>query len=399
MKRAIQLSVLAAILAFPAAAQADTDGLMDWSVSPWTGSVDDLNYTVGGQAYGSMFSADEPLPQGFATKDATGAASINGRIERDYDSGLTLAIKGTFELYHDHLSGDNYGSDFLQKLYGSAQTGLGRVEVGMADGAAYSLAIVGPSINGETTIDNPNATFFRDPSTGQAFVNIFTLNSATEASLNYAKISYYTPRLFGVQLGVTFTPSEGKDVLPFLNVGQHVSNRQQNMFEAAVNYSDTFGPFTASLASGFTFAHNADKTPGHEGLTDWDVGSQLDWAINDDFKLSVGGAYRHSNAYAFNINDVRADGRTESLHLSTVLSYGSWSLGGEIGNATAEGTLGSPTLGIHGYEISGGYQVNTNLQLNAGWQKLVYTRDAGVFYNAAPRIDLDAVFLHAVLNI
>src|SRR6201996_7707943 len=270
MKRAIQLSVLAAVLAVPAAARADTDGLMDWSVSPWTGSLDDLNYAVGGQVYGSGVSPDEHLPPGYATKESTGAASINGRIERDYDSGLTLAIKGTLELYHDHLSGDNYGSDLLQKLYGSAQTGLGRVEVGMADGAAYSLAIVGATVNGETTIDNPNATFFRDPSTGQAFVNIFTLNSATEASLNYAKISYYSPRLFGVQLGATFTPSEGKDVLPFLNVGQHVANRQQNFFEAAINYSDTFGPITASFASGFTFAHNADKTPGHAGLSDWD---------------------------------------------------------------------------------------------------------------------------------
>ena len=68
----------------------------------------------------------------------TGAASVNARLQRDYDSGLSLALKGTFEIYHDHLSGDNYGSDFVQKVYGTVQTGLGHIDVGMTDGAAYA---------------------------------------------------------------------------------------------------------------------------------------------------------------------------------------------------------------------------------------------------------------------
>ncbi|MGZ6006029.1 MAG: hypothetical protein ACXWKS_01065 [Rhizomicrobium sp.] len=371
----------------------------DWSLSPLTGDLGDLTYSVGGQAYGSVFAADQPSAPGLDKSGATGAASINARLQRDYDSGLSLSLKGTFEIYHDKLSGDNYGSDFVQKVYGSAQTGLGRIDVGMADGAAYALSITGPTVNGEVTIDNSNATFFRDPSTGQAFPNVFALNSAVESSLNYAKVSYYTPRLFGVQIAASFTPSEGKDVIPFLNSGPHAPNRQTDMWEAAINYSDNFGPVTLGVYGGIILGHDDAKTFGHKGLTDWGVGSQLDWDVTDDMKWSFGGAYRKADTYAFDINNAFSSGNTQSLHLSSTVTYGSWSAGIEFGNGRTDGFLGAPTLGTHALLVDAAYAVNTNLQLTAGWEKLNYSRTSGTFYNGAPTIGMDAVFLHAVLNI
>ena len=378
----------------PAAAAWD-----DWSITPWTGNTtDDVTFKVGGQAYGSVFDADQP-GNGFSKTNVTGAASINASLQRDYDSGLSIALKSTFEVFHDKLSGDNYGSDLVQKMYLSAQTGLGRIDAGMTDGAAYALAVVGPEVNGEVTIDNPNATFFRDPSTGNAFINVFALNSAVESSLNYAKISYYTPKLYGVQLAVTFTPSQGKDVIPFLSAGPMTPNAQKSMWEGAANYSDDFGPVTLSAYAGITVAHGAHKTAGHAGLTDWGTGAQADWNIDDDTKLSVGGAYREANTYTFDINNALTSGATRSAHASTVLTRGSWSVGFEFGTGSADGALGLPTLDVHAYDADVGYAVNANLQLSAGWQKLDYGRGLGVFYNGAPKIDMDAVFLHTVINI
>ncbi|MGZ6007985.1 MAG: hypothetical protein ACXWLO_01730 [Rhizomicrobium sp.] len=388
-----------ACVALLASLPARAAGWDDWSLSPLTGDLGDLTYSVGGQAYGSVFAADQPSAPGLDKSGATGAASINARLQRDYDSGLSLSLKGTFEIYHDKLSGDNYGSDFVQKAYGSAQTGLGRIDVGMADGAAYALSITGPTVNGEVTIDNSNATFFRDPSTGQAFPNVFALNSAVESSLNYAKVSYYTPRLFGVQIAASFTPSEGKDVIPFLNSGPHAPNRQTDMWEAAINYSDNFGPVTLGVYGGIILGHDDAKTFGHKGLTDWGVGSQLDWDVTDDMKWSFGGAYRKADTYAFDINNAFSSGNTQSLHLSSTVTYASWSVGTEFGNGRTDGFLGAPTLGTHALLVDAAYAVNTNLQLTAGWEKLNYSRTSGTFYNGAPTIGMDAVFLHAVLNI
>jgi hypothetical protein len=371
----------------------------DWSVSPLSGSIGELNYSVGGQAYGSAYWASQPSAPGLDQTGVTGAASLNARLERDYDSGLSLALKGTFEIYHDQLSGDNYGSDLVQKLYGSVQTGLGRVDVGNSDGAAYALSITGPTVNPEVTIDNSNATFFRDPSTARAFPNIFALNSAVESSLNYAKVSYFSPRLFGLQIAGSFTPSQGKDVLPFLNSGPHLANRQTDMWEAAINYSNTFGQMTFGLYGGLIVGHNVAKTFGHKGLTDWGVGSEIDWSVNDDVKWSFGGAYRKADTYAFDIDNALDGGNTQSLHLSTTISYGSWSAGFEFGNGRSDGFLGAPTLGTHGLLVDAAYAVNSNLQLSVGWEKLNYSRNVGRFYNGASVIGMDAGFLHAVLNI
>jgi hypothetical protein len=70
-----------------------------------------------------------------------------------------------------------------------------------------------------------------------------------------------------------------------------------------------------------------------------------------------------------------------------------------LGNGRSDGFLGAPTFGTHGLLVDAAYAVNSNLQLTAGWEKLTYSRSAGLFYNGAPVIGMDAVFLHAVLNI
>ena len=116
-------------------------------------------------------------------------------------------------------------------------------------------------------------------------------------------------------------------------------------------------------------------------------------------KWSIGGAYRKADTYAFNINNAFNSGATTSLHVSSTLSYGSWTAGAEFGEGATDGFLGAPTIHNHAFLIDVAYALNTNLQLTAGWEKLNYNRNIGTFYNGAPHIAMDAEFLHAVLNI
>ena len=378
---------------------AQAAGLGDWSLNPWTTNWDSMSLTVGGEASGALFGANMPKATGFDQSWASGMADVSAKLERDYDSGMSLSLNTSFEVARDKLSHDNYGGNFVQKVYGVVQTGLGKVEVGMTDGAAYALSVTGPVVDGITSMDNANTTFFRDPSTGRDFTEVFALNSAVESSLNYAKISYYTPRLFGIQLAVSYTPSEGRDVVPFLNNGPDTNNRQKSIWEAAASYSDYFGPVAVGFYGGISVGHGDRKTPGHAGLTDWGVGSEIDYSLNDDVKLAIGGAYRHANTYAFDIYDALSNGGTESSHLSATVTDGPWIVGGEYGSGTADGGTLAPTIGVHGYQASVGYVFNTNLQTTLGWQELRYGRDAGLFYNGAPRISMDAVFFHVKLHV
>jgi Gram-negative porin len=396
MKTFVAAGLALAVMAGPAAAL----DLSAWNLSPQgTELFDNYMLKLRGTANGSAYWASQPDFAGLDQAGVTGAATLMPSIERDYDSGMVVALKSAFEVYHDDLSIDNYGGDFVQKAYLSVQTGLGRVEVGNEDGAAYTLAVTGPVVEGDISIDNTNASFFRDPTTGTAFINVFALNSASESSLNYAKVSYYSPRLFGIQLAGSFTPSEGKDVVPFLDSGPRVPDRQKSLWELAASYTHDMGALSLQLSAGWTVGHDDDKTPGHAGLTDWSLGGELDYTVNDDWKLALGGAFRHSNSYAFNVNDVQASGETTSAHLSATATHGPWIAGLEWGNGDADGRLGSPTLGVHGALAAVGYVLNTNMQLNVGWEEYRYSRSAGAFYNGSPRIHMDAAFLHLMFQV
>lgn len=368
--------------------------LTDWNVSPYEADLGgNFSLKVNGAFDGSAYANDEPAPA-LDPAGVTGTGWVGAGIERDYDSGLQISLNSVFEVYRDRLSVDNYGGDFVQKVFARVQTGLGRVEIGNEDGAAYALAATGPVVEGFSSIDNPNATYFRDPATGRAFADIFALNSAVESSLNYAKISYYTPRLFGIELAASYTPSEGKDVVPFANNGPQVANRQKSLWELAASYTGNYGALSYGLSAGWSVGHDDNKTPGHAGLTDYAFGASADYALNDEWKVSFGGAWRHANAYRFDIDDVSDSGATTSAHLSAAITHDSWILGGELGQGTAEGSPGEPTYGLHAASATLGYVVNTNLQVNLGWEQFLYRRDSGVFYDGAPRIKMNAGFLN-----
>lgn len=383
---------LCAGLPFVPAEMARAD-LADWSVGSLVTDIGAAQFQLGGSAYGAAFANDQPGFPGLATNGATGALRFVPRLVRNYDSGLVIGFHATVLAYRDRLTNDRYGGTAFEKAYGSLQSGLGTVEIGDTDGAANRLAITGPKVSDKASLDDPEITFFRDPVSGHAFDETFTVRADAGASSNFAKLSYLSPRLFGAQVAVSFAPSEGRNIIPLVSSGRHVPDRQKNLWEIAANYTDYFGPVTLSAYGGVSAGHDGAKTPGHEGLTDWALGTEADYNVNDDLKLSLGGAYRESNAYAFNLNSVFAHGTTRGLHGSAMATYGSFVGGFELINGTADGTLGSPTLGVHGYQASLAYVLNSNLQLTGGWQQLDYARDAGVFYNGAPKIGMNAGYL------
>ncbi len=237
-------------------------GLTDWNVSPYETMIgDDLALRVTGAADGSAYFAGQPDAPGLDQDGVTGAAWMGLSLERDYDSGLAIALKSTFEVYHDRLSGDNLRQRFraegLRPAPHRARPGRDR----QCRRRGLRPRGDGPRGAGLHLHRQSQRHVLPRPLHGGAFVNVFALNSATEASLNYAKISYYTPRLFGVQLGMSFTPSEGRDVVPFVNKGPYVPDHQTDIWELAASYSDSFGPATLNFSAGWSVAHDDLKTP------------------------------------------------------------------------------------------------------------------------------------------
>ena len=176
-----------------------------WEVAGW-------EVRLSGFATGSAFTADEAGGPG--NTDVTGEARVNLRVQRMFDSGLTIGARSVVLAYHDALSGDRYGNDTFEKLYVFVQTAYGTVEAGQQDGAGARLGVTGPKVDDHVSLDDPDTAFFIDPSTGRRFDTFFRPYSAAAATSNAAKFNFISTRLLGVQLGLSLTPQAVKAPLP-----------------------------------------------------------------------------------------------------------------------------------------------------------------------------------------
>ncbi|HKX64557.1 MAG TPA: hypothetical protein VJM78_04550, partial [Rhizomicrobium sp.] len=216
----------ALLLASPAQAQLPSQPLAPPS---WPLGQGELRLAA--EAGGALSGPHQPGWQG---AQASGVLRLMPEFRRDYDSGLSLRLNSAFALA-DPLSRGRYNGDVIERLTGSAQTGLGQIEIGITDGAGYGLAVGGPKVDANVSLDDPRTSFYRDPVTHRAVINMFALRTQADASSNYAKFVYTSPSLFGAQLALSFTPSEGKQ-FPFLNAGPHLPGRQADFWEAALRY-------------------------------------------------------------------------------------------------------------------------------------------------------------------
>ena len=381
------IGVLLAAAGLGTAAQAQG---WDGTIAPYQAFPGNAQFDLNASAEGALFS-----PHG--GQRASGAFKLSPRLHRDYDSGLVLGLNATLTA-SDVLSRGRYDGDVIEKIYGDVRTGLGRLEIGQSDGGAYDLAISGPKVDAAVSLDNPQITFFRYPSTGRAFTDIFSLHTQIGASSNYAKFSYVSPNLLGAQLALSFTPNQAKLGIPFLHAGPHVPGRQVDIWEGAIKYSDEFGDWTLSAYGGGAWGRGEHKLPGQEGVSDLGAGLRADYQASDEMMVSLGGAWRQSNAYAFHIARSFQANTSSVMQASGSISYGDWVAGVEVGSGDAGSVGAMPHLGLDGYQASLGYVLGNSIQVTGGWQRLTHHRSSGKFYNGAPHIGLDAGFLHLTVK-
>jgi len=386
-------TILVAATAFASAQAAEPSPLADaLSLEPPQWNIGDISIKLGGFAAGTAFDAHQSGGPLFSTdnhQDASAEARTNLRAQRIFDTGLIVGAGADFLLYRDKFSGDQYDNDTVEKIFLFLQTGFGRVEAGEQDGAGYTLGLSGPVTNEDVTLENRNISLFRDPTTGGNFGDVFRSVTAVQSTSNFAKIVYTSPRLFGLQVGASFTPQMVRSPLPFTGNPNSDPDQQQDVWEIAANYTTYLSNVALGLSAALARGSLKNRSVGTDDLQDWALGAQLAYTLSD-VKLSLGGAYRDSNAYAFNPGQALRHGGTHSTHISTTAEWGSWIAGLEYSWSEA---MGATDLDVAGYQISGGYRLNDNLQITAGWQWYDYRRNLGTFYNGAPKIDMNAAFL------
>lgn len=385
-------AVFAVLLAAPARADAPSD----WNVATYKFTLLGMIGSVGGQASGAAFGAHQSGLGGQG--GATGYLLLTPQLETVFDNAWEMGFRGALLAYHDGLSGDIYGDDVFQKAYGFLQMPYGRFEIGQQDGAGTKLSFTGPTVDDDVALNDANVSFFRDPKTGHALADVFPMRTEMFASANDAKISYYIPHLTDFQVGFSWTPSEAKGGLPFIDGDGHVANQAKNILELAANYAGYFGNAVFRAYGAAAIAHNDAPTPGHDNLRDYALGGEVDYGFST-MRLALGGSWRRSNAYVFDVEQPFTHGATNMARASAALFKGKWSAGLEYETGNAAAHLALPHLEENGYEASVGYAINQQLQLTGGWQHMYLTRSSGAFYDGLSRIEGDAFFLHTSFRV
>lgn len=360
-------------------------------------SLGDWNASLGADLSGALFAGHQGGGVDHAGMQAF--AVFTPSVWRTLSEGWEIGANGSILAWHDNHSGDNYGNDVFELAYLYVQSPYGRIEIGQQNGAAYTQAVTAPLVDGPAAINDGNVTFFEDPATGLAFIGIFNLRTGVFTSANNAKVSYISPRVGGFQISGSFTPYQTKAVLPWTMMGHHVANRTTNTAEGNLNYTSQFGDWSVQVSTSFAMAHNAAPTAGHDDVWDWGAGAETDYALNADSKLSLGVAYRISNAYTFNVQQAFTHGTTSNVDVGVMWTKGAWLAGVEYETGKADAVPGSPRLRERGWNPSLSYNVNTNLQMTLGWQYLHFDQGSGVFYNGKSEIGMNAGYLHANFQI
>ena len=370
-------------------------GPLTHPLAPPSWQMGQAELKLAAEANGALFAPHQPDWRG---AQASGAFLLMPQLRRDYDSGLSLSLNGTFAAA-DPLSRGGYDGDAIERLTVAARTGLGTFEIGLTDGAGDALDLGGPKVDADVSLDDPRTSFYRNPLDGKAVINLFALRTQAGASSNYAKFVYTSPLLFGAQLALSFTPSEGKQ-LPFLNAGPHVPGRQVAFWEAALRYEMEWDALSLAAYGAIVESRGEHKRPGQEGTSDFSFGLRGDYPLGDTIRLSLGGSWRQSNAYGFDIHQTWQPSTTRGQHISAAVTDGKWIAGVEYGNGVAKevAIAGLPRLGLNGAQASLGYVFSPSLRLSGGWQHLTYGRNSGVFFNGASQLRMDAIYLHLNLK-
>jgi len=185
------------------------------------------------------------------------------------------------------------GDDFGRFEFGSNEGASGTMEIDASNIARATGGIEGDWWHHVNTATVSNAAF--EPN--------LVIADAIATGADAAKLTYYTPRFSGLQLGVSYTPDSG-DIGSALNLSaKDVVGEFENIIAAGINYEADLDGVGLAVAAVIETGDSEESTAGTgttvEDLEGYSIGAKLDfggvaiagnWADRGDTGQAVGAA-------------------------------------------------------------------------------------------------------------
>jgi hypothetical protein len=337
---------------------------------------DPLKVTVGGSVVTGFYVIDADnvgVTSYQDTKVAVVARNIDIIAEGTLDNGMTAGVDAKLMLGSDFsnatTTANGNGFATFRQLFAYLEGGFGRFEMGGTDGAAYKMHYTSPWFVPGNGVDSPN--IYNAASSGVRLSTFSLL--ATDSN----KVSYFTPRLAGFQLGVSYTPDTGTSITGRnvrangLGVLAKTAVATSDVFEVAANYAGTFGGVDLGVDGFYT---SADAAAANVDPEEYGFGANIGYA-----GFTLGGAYYASSDVAGNFTSATGAGSTV---WTAGLAYatGPWTVG--VAYLNADDDLAGSQASNESWQVGGGYSLGSGVDLGLDLQMNTYDTPAGVSYDS-----------------
>jgi predicted porin len=248
----------------------------------------------------------------------------------------------------------------------------GRVELGQTDGVANKMWYGAPTPISSHGVNSPTILAANIP----AGSILGTPTTYLDNSGDFEKLTYFTPRMSGFQLGVSYTPSGceegdaatgptrcGGSYAGMQRSGASASGRLEDGFDIAANYVRTIGGVDVALYAAYARMAAALSTASFDDNTQWGAGASLGYA-----GFTLGGGYKKSsNRYGARDVDQR------DWNVGLAYATGPWTLGVQYHDAKAEDPLGNAGSAgqedeYTGVSLGAMYELGPGIKLYGGVQ-------------------------------
>lgn len=200
----------------------------------------------------------------------------------------------------------------------------GRIEMGDRDGAMNKMNTTGPFVLGSSIVGVALIQTVSAPAGNQAGNPLYAPGFSDST-----KVTYYTPRFAGIQLGASYTPDDvenqgrfGIGVAAVDTTAVAADAAIGDIFDVSANYVRQFGQLGLRANAAYRKGDQESTAVGTFDLKQWVVGGQIGWK-----NWAFGGGFYRNEA---NVNTGGAGNRKQDddqYRLGLTYSLGPW-LGG-----------------------------------------------------------------------
>lgn len=323
---------------------------------------DPLTVTVSGSVVTGFYFVDMDTVAGVDaddTKVAVVARNVDIVASGTLDNGLVAGAALKVQLGDDDNPAAAADDATFSEAYAFLEGGFGRVELGATDGAAFKMHYTSPWFVPGNGVDSPN--IYNMNNGGASFSSSTSTFSLIAEDSN--KISYFTPRLAGFQLGASFTPDAGTNDPVANGFGLSATNSAtEDVTEIALNYAGEFGGVSLGADVYYVTGESAAAAPTDDP-EEMGVGASLGWG-----GFTLGGAYKQSEnitptTQGNTIAGVTLGAETDAWTVGLAYGAGPWTVGAAYFDSQSE-TAAGVNAGENSFiQVGGGYSLGAGVDV------------------------------------